>query len=74
MDYPEVQRKARSAILWCHVATEHHATPTGEKPWRYALIPDDAIQPNATLAGLLSAHAKTADTQLRERVAVAQVS
>jgi type III restriction enzyme len=71
---PEVQQKARSAILWCHVATEHHSAPTGDKPWRYALIPDDAIQPNATLAGLLSAYGRVADVELRSRMSVAHVS
>lgn len=71
VDDPEVLRKARSAVLWCHVATEHHANPTGEKPWRYALIPDDAIQPNTTLAGLLAAHTKVADLDLIGRIELA---
>ncbi|MHB8529799.1 MAG: DEAD/DEAH box helicase family protein [Caulobacteraceae bacterium] len=60
---PEVLRKARSAIHWCHMATEHAAEPVGGKPWRYALIPDDAIQPNATLEGLLASFTRTADLE-----------
>jgi type III restriction enzyme len=63
----DVQRKAIAAKLWCHVATEHHAKALGEKPWRYALIPDGAVQPNATLAGLMSAHTQEADIDLRSR-------
>ncbi len=63
----EVQRKAAAAKLWCHIATDHHAKPLGEKPWRYALIPDTAVQPNATLAGLIAAHAQDADIDLRSR-------
>jgi type III restriction enzyme len=64
---PEVQRKAAAAKLWCHIATDHHAKPLGEKPWRYALIPHDVVQPNATLAGLLAAHTQVADMELRSR-------
>lgn len=64
---PDVQRKAAAAKLWCHIATDHHATPLGEKPWRYALIPHDVVQPNATLAGLLAAHTQVADMELRSR-------
>lgn len=64
---PDVQRKAAAAKLWCHIATDHHAKPLGEKSWRYALIPHDAVQPNATLAGLMAAHAQVADIDLRSR-------
>jgi type III restriction enzyme len=64
---PDVERKAAAAKLWCHIATDHHAKALGEKPWRYALIPHDAVQPNATLAGLLAAHTQVADMELRGR-------
>lgn len=64
---PDVVRKTRAAVLWCHIATEHHANKVSEKPWRYALIPDDQIQASATLEGLLSSHTKVADTELRTR-------
>jgi type III restriction enzyme len=66
-----VQRKARAAILWCHIANEHHSKLHGEKPWRYALIPHDEVQPNATLQGLLSAHTKAADLDLMRRFEMA---
>jgi type III restriction enzyme len=74
LDDPDVLRKARSAILWCHVATKFVAEPVGDKPWRYALIPDDAIQPNATLAGLLASFTKTADMDLLGRFELMEAS
>jgi len=66
-----VQRKARAAIIRCHVSNECHSKPYGEKPWRYALIPHGVVQPNATLQGLLSAHVKAADLDLMRRFELA---
>ncbi len=43
-----VLMKARAALLWCQRATEH----AGGKPWKYLLIPHDAIDESKTLAGL----------------------
>jgi len=43
-----VLAKARAASLWCQRATEH----AGGKPWKYLLIPHDAIDESKTLAGL----------------------
>lgn len=63
----DVLRKARAAVLWCHIATDHHAKQNGEKPWRYALLPDDQIQASATLTGLLATHSLEADAELRTR-------
>ncbi|WP_237481879.1 DEAD/DEAH box helicase [Lichenibacterium dinghuense] len=74
MQDAEVLRKTRSATLWCHVATEHHAKPTGGKPWRYALIPDDAIQPSATLAGLLAAYTVAPDMDLLGRFSLTEAA
>jgi type III restriction enzyme len=71
VDDADVVRKTRAAVLWCHIATEHHANKVGEKPWRYAIIPDDQIQASATLDGLLSAHTKIADAELRTRFEIA---
>ena len=70
----DVLRKARSAILWCHVATEHHAKPNGGKPWRYALIPDDAIQSSATLVGLLASYTMAPDMDLMSRYALTEAA
>jgi type III restriction enzyme len=46
-----VLAKARAAALWCQRATEH----AGGKPWKYLLIPHDAIDESKTLAGLAAA-------------------
>jgi len=48
-----VQEKAQAALHWIGLANQH-ALENGGKPWRYALIPDDAIVPNATLDGLMA--------------------
>jgi type III restriction enzyme len=69
----DVQRKSNAAKLWCFVATEHHGKALGETPWRYALIPDDAVQPNATLAGLMAAYAQEPDMELRSRFELTSV-
>ena len=47
-----VREKARVAQQWCAEASRH-AARTGGKPWRYHLIPDDIIQSNSTLSGLI---------------------
>lgn len=67
VDDVDVRRKADAASLWCWIATEHHANKHDDKPWRYALVPDDAMQPNATLDGLLSQFVRAPDADLRGR-------
>jgi type III restriction enzyme len=47
-----VLAKKDSAMSWCKNASDHAATHGG-KPWRYALIPHDAIAENMTLCGLV---------------------
>jgi len=47
----EVLAKRDAAVKWCEHATIHAATYDG-KPWKYLLIPHDAIADNITLAGL----------------------
>ena len=51
MGDPEVQAKKEVATRWCKLATEY-AAKHGGKPWKYVLIPHDAISENMTLAGL----------------------
>lgn len=46
-----VLAKAQAASLWCRRATEH----AGGKPWKYLLIPHDAVDETKTLAGLAAA-------------------
>ncbi len=48
----EVKAKARAAVTWCGHATAH-ASVNGGKPWRYLLIPDAAVVPTTSLAGLV---------------------
>src|SRR5438105_2239820 len=47
----EVLAKGDAAVKWCEHATMHAAT-YGGKPWKYLLIPHDAIADNVTLDGL----------------------
>jgi type III restriction enzyme len=51
MDAPDVTAKKGAAVRWCKQATEYAGTWDG-KPWRYLLIPHDAIAENVTLTGL----------------------
>ena len=51
LDDPIVRAKAESAVNWCRSASEH-AARHGGKPWRYVLIPHDAIAENITLLSL----------------------
>jgi len=48
----DVLAKRDVAVQWCGWATEHAHT-YGGKPWRYALIPHDAIAENITVEFLL---------------------
>ena len=52
MEDADVLAKRDAAVTWCQQASAHSAT-YGGKPWRYALIPHDAIAENMTLAGLV---------------------
>jgi type III restriction enzyme len=49
----EVQAKKDVAVKWCAHATKH-STDNGGKPWKYVLIPHDAIMENMSIAGLVS--------------------
>jgi type III restriction enzyme len=51
----EVVAKKNSAVKWCRLATDH-ATSYGGKPWKYVLIPHNAITDNMTVQGLVSAY------------------
>lgn len=45
MDTAEVREKALAALIYCRHATEF-TTQNGGKPWKYVLIPHDAVQTN----------------------------
>ena len=51
MEDPEVVAKKDSAVRYCEHATEHSAKNAG-KPWKYLLIPHDAIAENMSITGL----------------------
>jgi len=51
MGDPEVLAKRDAAVAWCKRASDHSASYYG-KPWKYLLIPHDAIAENMTLSGL----------------------
>ncbi|GAK52434.1 type III restriction enzyme, res subunit, putative [Candidatus Moduliflexus flocculans] len=53
MEAKDVLAKRAAAVAWCRHASVH-ALQYGGKPWRYALIPHDAIADNMTLDGLIA--------------------
>jgi len=67
MQDPTVLRKAEAASLWSHIATQVHGKQTGDKPWSYLLVPESAVQPNATIDGLIATHQRNPDTDLLSR-------
>jgi type III restriction enzyme len=48
IDTSVVLKKAQAAIQWCE-----RASAVSDRPWRYALLPHDAIQINRTFASLI---------------------
>ena len=51
MDAADVKAKADAAVTWCKNASEY-SQAQGGKPWRYLLVPHDAVAHNATLPAL----------------------
>lgn len=51
MESAEVLAKKDAAVKWCQHASDHNSQHGG-KPWRYLLIPHDAIAENVTISGL----------------------
>lgn len=49
----EVKAKAAAAIEWCKHASDY-SHKHGGKPWKYLLIPHDAVAVNKTLNGFIS--------------------
>ena len=47
-----VRAKARAAAIWCDHATKHG----GGKPWKYVLVPRDAVDDSKSLMGLAATH------------------
>jgi type III restriction enzyme len=57
LEDPIVEAKAKAARTWVGYANEH-ARDNGGKPWRYVLIPHDAVTASASLAGLVASYEK----------------
>jgi type III restriction enzyme len=55
MDDPVVLAKKEAAVNWCALASEH-AKAHDAKPWKYVLMPHDAIAENMTLKGLADSY------------------
>ena len=51
MEDAEVLAKRDAAVAWCQHASDYAKTYEG-KPWKYVLIPHDAISENMTIEGL----------------------
>jgi type III restriction enzyme len=49
----DVKAKAEQATLWCKHASDYAKTVGGE-PWKYLLIPHDAVAANVTLENLIA--------------------
>ncbi|MBU4419213.1 MAG: hypothetical protein KJ594_04970 [Candidatus Omnitrophica bacterium] len=52
LDDIEVKSKARAALHYCQNATRF-TTQNGGKPWKYVLIPHDAVLLNASFDALM---------------------
>lgn len=57
LDNPIVQAKRAVAERWCQHASDY-ATKHGAKPWRYVLIPHDAIKGNMSLEWLVGRYGR----------------
>ncbi len=53
VDSAEVKEKANAAIKYCAFATEF-TKETGEKPWKYALVPHDKVEKTKSFKALVS--------------------
>lgn len=55
---PIVQQKAKAAIHWCELAT-NHAKENNGKPWSYLLIPHNMVRLSSSVAGLARQYTQT---------------
>ena len=60
-----VLAKKEAAVKWCELASNHNRE-NGDKPWKYALIPHDAIAENMTLAGLVGQFGASSADKIRQ--------
>jgi type III restriction enzyme len=52
-----VQAKANAAVVWCQQASDYERS-IGGKPWRYLLVPHDAVGATTTLRGLAQGYTR----------------
>jgi type III restriction enzyme len=57
----DVKAKAEQATLWCKHASDYAKT-VGGKPWKYLLVPHDAVAANVTLENLVARYSVSATT------------
>jgi type III restriction enzyme len=55
MESADVKAKAEAAVTWCKHASAY-SQAQGGKPWKYVLVPHDAVAHNATIAALVNRH------------------
>ena len=55
MNNEDVARKTEAALTYCTNASTF-TTSNGGKPWKYLLIPHDAVMHNMSFDGLASRH------------------
>lgn len=48
----DVKAKADAAVMWCNNASEY-SQAQGGKPWKYLLVPHDAVAHNTTISALV---------------------
>ncbi|NLW36380.1 MAG: type III restriction endonuclease subunit R, partial [Syntrophorhabdus aromaticivorans] len=61
IETPDVQDKSRAALVYCRSASEF-TTSNGGKPWKYLLIPHNAVMTNMSFENLARQHeVKTLD-------------
>jgi type III restriction enzyme len=53
MELPEVKAKSDAAVVWCKNASEY-SVKNGGNPWKYLLVPHDAVASNATLGAMVN--------------------
>ena len=56
MEASDVKAKADAAATWCKNASEY-SQAQGGKPWKYLLVPHDAVAHNVTVSGLVGRYA-----------------
>ena len=52
MENTDVKAKAEAAVTWCKNASEYSVVQGG-KPWKYLLVPHDAVASNVTVTALV---------------------